>query len=146
MLAWLAACCLASALDAFAGLRARELRLAAGDAGLPDLAAWTGLTDRRRLLGVPGVRERPDGGLRFDPRFLDRLPAHPIRAAFDSYAGNGLCVAVSLGALGAVGLGGAAEPPAAPCVLLALAAAYQLLGRLWSAAVWLELRGDAAPE
>ncbi len=141
MLAWLAACCLASALAAFGALSARERRLIAGDAGLPDLAAWTGLTDRRGLLGVPGVRERPDGGLRFDPRYLDRLPAHPIRSTFDCYTGNGLCVAVSLGALGS-GLGAGAGPvPAALGALLGLAAVYQLLGRLWSAAVWLELRG-----
>jgi hypothetical protein len=138
MLAWLAACCLASALAAFGALRARERRLVAGEAGLPDLAAWTGLTDRRGLLGVPGVRERPDGGLRFDPRYLDRLPAHPIRSTFDCYTGNGLCVAVSLGALGC-GLGGTAAPALGS--LLALALLYQLLGRLWSAAVWLELRG-----
>jgi hypothetical protein len=143
MLAWLAACCLASALAAFEALRARERRLVAGEAGLPDLAAWTGLTDRRGLLGVPGVREQPDGGLRFDPRYLDRLPAHPIRSTFDCYTGNGLCVAVSLGALGC-GLGGAAGPLPGPLGgLLALALVYQLLGRLWSAAVWLELRGAA---
>jgi hypothetical protein len=48
-----------------------------------------------------------------------------------------LCVAVSLGALGTV----LASHPLATGLgyLLPAAILYQLLGRLWSAAVWLEL-------
>ncbi len=137
MLLVLAVCCLVSALTAFLALEARERRLATGEAGILDLASWTGLTDRRRLLKLAGVREKGDGGLRFDPRFLDRLPAHPVHRAFDCYTGNGLCVAVSLGALGTVL---ASHPLAAGLgYLLSAALLYQLLGRLWSAAVWLEL-------
>src|ERR687886_47767 len=98
---------------------------------------FSALTACRRLLKLAGVRERGDGGLRFDPRFLDRLPAHPVHRAFDCYTGNGLCVAVSLGALGTV----LASHPLATGLgyLLSAALLYQLLGRLWSAAVWLEL-------
>jgi hypothetical protein len=137
MLLVLAVCCLVSALTAFLALEARERRLATGEAGILDLASWTGLTDRRRLLKLAGVREKGDGGLRFDPRFLDRLPAHPVHRAFDCYTGNGLCVAVSLCALGTV----LASHPLATGLgyLLSAALLYQLLGRLWSAAVWLEL-------
>jgi hypothetical protein len=136
--ACLAACCLAFALAAFAALRARERRLASGEAGLSDIAAWTGITDRRGLLAVAGVRERPDGTVCFDPRFLGELPTHPLRRALDGYVGNGLCVAVSLAALGSAASCG--EPAAGPPALLAAAAGYLLLGRLWAVAVWLELR------
>jgi hypothetical protein len=139
--ACLAACCLAFALAAFATLRARERRLASGEAGLFDIAAWTGITDRRVLLAVPGVRERPDGTVHFDPRFLDGLSPHPLQRALDSYVGNGLCVAVSLAALGsAASAGGEAVAAGPPALLAAAAAGYLLLGRLWAAAVWLELR------
>lgn len=136
MLALFSACCLASALAAFTALRARERRLETGEAGRTDLAAWTGITDRRSLLGLAGVRERADGSLAFDPRFLDGLPAHPIGRAFDSYPGIGLCVALCLAGLGVAAEG--AGPGPFP-YLVATAAAYLLLGRLWSAAVWLEL-------
>lgn len=126
------------ALAAFASLRARERRLAAGEARLSDIAAWTGVTDRRFLLGMAGVRERADGTVGFDPRFLDDLPAHPLQRALDSYLGNGLCVAVSVAALGTAVNGGATT--GAPALLASAVAGYLLLGRIWSAAVWLELR------
>lgn len=139
MHALLAACCLVSSLAAFAALRARERRIVAGRARIDDLAAWTGITDRRGLLRIAGVRERPDGTLALDPRFLDSLPANPLHRALDNYVGNGLSVAVCLAALGvATGAGGAAADVLAHLVLCA--AGYQLLARLWSAAVWLELR------
>lgn len=141
MLFALAVVSLGLSLLAFNALSARERRLMAGDAGLGDLAAWTGLTDRRRLLEIAGVRERRDGGLRFDPRFVDRLPAHPIPRAFDSHAGNGLCVTASIVALGfAGGLADGEAPNGLAGALVGAVLVYQLLGRLWSAAVWLELR------
>ena len=140
MLACLAAFCLAAALAAFTSLRARERRLAAGDAGLFDIAAWTGITGRRDLLAVAGVRERPDGAVSFDPRFLRDLPAHPLQRALDSYVGNGFCVSVSLAVLGVAATGDAPAATGPPALLAAAAASYLLLGRLWAMAVWLELR------
>jgi hypothetical protein len=137
LLACLAACCLAWSIAAFAGLRARERRLAAGEAGLLDIATWTGITERRGLLAVAGVRDLGDGTVYLDPRFAGDLPAHPLQRALDSYVGNGLCVAASLATLG---VAGAADPATGPPALLAVAAGYLLLGRLWSVAVWLELR------
>lgn len=137
-MAVLALVSLVVALVAFHRIRTRERRLRRGEAGLHDLVAFTGITDRQRLARLPGVLIGADGAVRLDPGCRQALPCHPLAAWLDSPIGNGLCISASIAALGMVAEG--AMVPPGLVALTAAAALYQLLGRIWSLALWLEAR------
>lgn len=114
----------------------REARLRAGVPAWIDLAYITGLADRRELARLPGVSVRGDGTLSFNPALRPLLPEHVTGAFVGHRHGHGLSVAIAVAASGA----GFVLPavPTAALVLLAVAAAYELVARLYQLAILAE--------
>jgi hypothetical protein len=110
-------------------------------AGAPvwaDLARITGIADHRRLARMPGVSLTGDGTLRFDPAARAALPVHVTGSLVEHRLGHGASLSLGIAALG-LGLRDAGLPEAL-WLLLAGAAGYQLLARLYALVVWVEGR------
>jgi hypothetical protein len=140
MLMALALAVLLAALLSAAERERREARLRAGAPAWGDLARITGLSDQRELVRLPGVSLAGDGRPLFDPARRSALPVHLTGCVVDHPIGHGLSLALALAMLG-LGLehGGGELPLLAP-LLLAAAAGYQLLARLYALVVWVEVR------
>jgi hypothetical protein len=125
-------------LLACAELEGRERRMRAGAPAWADLARITGVADHRRLARMPGVSLTGDGTLRFDPAARAALPVHVTGSLLEHRFGHGASLSLGIAALG-IGLRGTSLPEAL-WLLLACAAGYQLLARLYAFVVWIEGR------
>jgi hypothetical protein len=117
----------------------REARLRSGAPAWADLARITGISDPQQLARLPGVW-LAGGRPRFDPACRGGLPAHPAGSLFDHRVGHGLSLSFAIAALGASPAGGAATTLG---LVLAGAAGYQFLARLYALAIWVDGRTQA---
>jgi hypothetical protein len=139
MLMALALIVLAAAVLSFAGRERREARLRSGLPDWSDLSRITGLVDPHALMQLPGVSLARDGRLRFDPARRSALPEHLAGSVLDHTIGHGISLALAVAILG-LQFDPSGERPVLAALLLAGAACYQLLSRLYALVVWVEAR------